>query len=64
MNHKDITEVACKKCGRTNEVPTYINVGRYTKWSWLCKWCYEMHTFDLYYGCQTMEEALMKTFKI
>lgn len=62
MNHKDITYVKCNHCGRVTGVPTYNNIGRYTKWHWWCWYCFEDHTFDDFFGCQTMEEALVKSF--
>ena len=64
MNYKDTTSIKCKSCGKINNVPTYANVGRFTKWHWWCKYCFQDHTFDDFFGCRTMEEALIKRFKI
>ena len=58
------TNVKCKKCGCVNRIPAYINVGRYTKWVWFCVNCFEDNTFDNFFGCENMEEALMVDFKI
>jgi len=46
-----IEKVECTVCGATNEIPLYINIGRYTPallWCWKCGQSYKYWRF---FGC-------------
>lgn len=52
-----IDKIECTECGSINDIPLYVNVGRYCPMIMWCWNCFTSFKYWRYYGCHKFPET-------